>query len=120
MKIKVFVVDDQVDMRLLIYRILTRKGYEVQTDATGEITRLKVIEKADLILLDVNLENTDGRELCKELKEREATKSIPIILISAVPDLSETYHLCGAEGYLRKPFSSEDLIKKVEGLVQAA
>jgi response regulator RpfG family c-di-GMP phosphodiesterase len=90
MKIKIFVVDDQVDMRLLMYRILTREGYEVQTDATGEITRLKVIEKADLILLDVNLENEDGRELCRELKQSAATKNIPIILISAVPDLSET------------------------------
>jgi len=119
-KNKVVVVDDHEDMRILIKAILTRKGYKVATDATGEITKKSAIEKAGLILLDINLEKRDGRQICEDLKKRAATKHIPIILVSAIAELPNIYHFCGAEDYLSKPFSAAELVSKVEHYLHAA
>jgi CheY-like chemotaxis protein len=116
----IVVVDDEDDLRTSIKNILTRKGYQVHDDATGEIIERPGIEHSDLILLHINLEKKDGRDLCQKLKQGAATKQIPIILISALSELAKTYHICGADGYLKKPFSSADLIRKVEQFLHAA
>ena len=119
-KNKVIVVDDHEDMRMLIKAILTRKGYIVATDATGEITKTPSIEKASLILLDINLEKKDGRKICEELKKQATTKHIPIIMVSSDLNLLNISRTSGAEDFLAKPFKSKDLVYKVLSILNAA
>jgi DNA-binding response OmpR family regulator len=116
----IVVVDDQHDMLILIKSILTRQGYQVHTDATGEIFNKSAIEDCDLILLDINLGEKDGRDLCKRHKDESKTRHIPVILVSSIPELSSAYKTCGADEYLKKPFSSTELIKKVDHFLKAA
>jgi CheY-like chemotaxis protein len=116
----IMVVDDQDDIRMLIKMILTKKGYEVQTDATGDIVEKPSIEHSDLILLDINLGKNDGCDLCRRLKQEPSTREIPVILVSSMPGLSKIYAGCGANDYLRKPFSTAELISKVEYFLNAA
>jgi two-component system, OmpR family, response regulator VicR len=117
---KIVVVDDQLDMLKLIKPMLSRKGYEVETDQTGAILDHLENQLPDLIILDINLQIMDGAEICKRLKTEVKTRNIPIILISAVMDLPKISKECGAEGYLAKPFTGNDLISKVQTLLQAA
>jgi CheY-like chemotaxis protein len=116
----IVIVDNEDDLRSTIKTILTRRGYTVYDDATGDIIERPEIEQSDLILLDINLDTKDGRDLCLKLKQRPETKQIPLILISALSELPKTYHICGADDYLKKPFSSVDLIQKVEHFLHAA
>jgi DNA-binding response OmpR family regulator len=117
---KIMVVDDQLDMLILIKPLLSRKGYDVETDQTGAILEHLEYQLPDLIILDVNLQILDGAEICKRLKSESKTKNIPIILISAVMDLPKISKECGAEDYLAKPFTGNELIGKVQTLLQAA
>jgi two-component system response regulator VicR len=117
---KIVVVDDQVDMLRLIKPILSRNGYEVETDQTGAILDNLSIRLPDLIILDINLQVNDGAEICRRLKADSRTKDIPIILISAVMDLAKISKLCGAEAYLAKPFTGPQLIGKIQTILQAA
>jgi DNA-binding response OmpR family regulator len=117
---KIVVVDDQVDMLRLIKPMLSRKGYEVETDQTGEILVNLKNRLPDLIILDINLQVNDGVELCRKLKTDSKTKDIPVILISAVMDLKKISKECGAEDYLAKPFTGTELIDKVQALLEAA
>jgi response regulator RpfG family c-di-GMP phosphodiesterase len=92
----------------------------VFTEATGEIVEKPAIENSNLILHDVNLGEKEGRDLCIKLKQQSKTKQIPIILISALPELAKTFQVCGADDYVKKPFSAADLTRKVEHFLCAA
>jgi len=69
----IVIVDNEDDLRYTLKTILTRRGYIVHDDATGEIIERREIERSDLILLDIDLDKKDGRDICLELKQRPAT-----------------------------------------------
>ncbi len=117
---KIVVVDDQEDMVFIVKSILSNKGYEVQTDSAGTLLDHIDQVRPDLVILDINLGEWDGGEICRKLKERLTTKHIPIILMSAVPEIAKISRECGAEDYLPKPFQISDLVRKVEQNLQAA
>jgi DNA-binding response OmpR family regulator len=117
---KIVVADDQDDILRMMQSILSRQGYEVETDATGNLLDEIGNEHPDLIILDINLGNRDGSDICRKLKEQEFSKHIPVILISAVMDLPKISESCGADDYLAKPFRLSDLINKVQQNLQAA
>ena len=110
---KILVVDDQEDILQLIYTILSNYGYDVQMDQTGEAVEDIKKENPGLIILDINLGDKDGAEICHKLKKDAQTKGIPIILISAKMDVHAIAEDCGAEDYLAKPFRAKELIDKV-------
>lgn len=73
----------------------------------------------DLVLMDVRLNGVDGREICKDLKTRNAFKSIPIILMSSSPNKLNDYKKFNADGALEKPFEMTHLLAKIDDLLHS-
>ena len=114
---KILVVDDEVYIVQILEFSLSRiEGYDVVTASDGEEALEKVAaEHPDLIVLDVMMPKMDGYETCKRLKEEEATRSIPVILLSAkgrTIDQNKGFE-AGADDYITKPFSPRKLIEKI-------
>lgn len=100
-------IDDDRDMLNLLEKILAGAGYKVITAGDGRQGLIEASNrKPDLILLDVTMPGMDGYEVCRKMKEEEATKDIPIIFITAKQqDADEDKGLqMGAADYVRKPF----------------
>jgi len=125
-KKRILIVDDDFDFAAAIARILTTANYDVEK--AGSLQEgLKAIQERepDLILLDVMMEKyDDGFNMCYDLKHDERYKHIPVIMITAVtevtglkfsPDTDGEY--LQAEGYLRKPINAEVLLERVASLV---
>lgn len=108
---KVLVVDDDESILDAISMILEDEGYLVEVIFKGDEVFEKVkVFQPDLILLDVLLSGRDGREICKALKKDPVSSSIPVILISAHPHAERSVDECGADGFLAKPFETQDLL----------
>lgn len=125
-KKRILIVDDDPDFAAAIGKILTIAQYEVEKAGSLQ-GGMKVIEerRPDLILLDVMMEKyDDGFNMCYDLKHDERYKQIPVIMITAVtevtglkfsPDTDGEY--LQADGYLRKPINADVLLEKVASLV---
>jgi PAS domain S-box-containing protein len=115
-KAGILAVDDSpVSLRLLT-GILTTEGYEVTPVDSGEEALAAVAKHPpDLILLDIRLSGIDGYEVCRRLSAAEETRSIPIILISAVVEVTEWAEglRLGAVDYISKPIHREELLARV-------
>lgn len=112
---KILVIDDDEGILEGFRAILESAGYEVETSPDVEVLlNLSKDAVPDLILLDVLLSGTDGREICKQLKRQKKTKYIPLIMVSAAPGIEKTVKEAGANDFLAKPFEMENLLKKVE------
>jgi CheY-like chemotaxis protein len=103
---RILAVDDDKDILEVLQYILEDSGYEVETLSDGhdlfDAIRAHV---PDLILLDIMLGNLDGRELCKKVKLRNETHNIPVILVSASHNVSDSLKQTGApNAFIAKPF----------------
>jgi DNA-binding response OmpR family regulator len=92
--------------------MLEFEGYDVSSTLDGA-TVLTMNEFPDLLLLDIWMSGQDGRDICRELKKRNNTKNIPVIMISASTDLARSAREAGADDFLEKPFNMNDLLKKI-------
>ncbi|TMC18812.1 MAG: response regulator [Chloroflexi bacterium] len=111
---KILVVDDEPDILEFLQVILEEEGYLVATTEKGEyVEKLHAGGLPDLILLDVLLSGKDGREIVKQLKSQEETKSIPIIMFSAHPSAEKTAREAGADDFVAKPFQIDFLLAVV-------
>lgn len=112
---KVLVVDDDPDIVEAVQMILESEGYNSDMTTKGEETYEKIKSyKPDLIILDVLLSGNDGRTICKNLKAAPKTKKIPIIMISAHPSAKNSIKQCGADSFVAKPFSVEELLDEIK------
>lgn len=117
--LKILVVDDEDDIRLLIARVLTDKGYEVVSASRGLEAIQKVqSENPDMIILDAMLPEVHGFDICKKIKGSSKYGHIPVIMISAIyrgwryaQDLKDSY---GVDDFIEKPFKITDLVERVE------
>jgi two-component system phosphate regulon response regulator PhoB len=113
---RVLVVEDEPAQREILAYNLAAEGFEVFQAEDGEEALLLVAEEApDLILLDWMLPNVSGIEICRRLKSRPETRSVPIIMLSA---RSEEVDLVrgletGADDYMVKPYSVVELVARV-------
>src|SRR5438552_13700047 len=121
-KTKILIVDDAEGSRYVLTRMLQRARYEVREAATGlEALRLAA-ENPDLVILDINLPDLNGREVCRRLKADPATASIPVLHLSAsfVESENRAEGLeSGADGYLTYPVEPRELIANIEALLRA-
>jgi len=112
---KILVVDDEPAIRDLISEVLKIADYDFATIGDG-VEALNMIrrEKFDLIILDVNLPKLDGFAVLEKVRENAPTQ--PIIMISARTEKDDVTHglRLGADDYIRKPFSVEELLLRVE------
>ena len=113
---RILAVDDDKDILEVLQFILEDSGYEVDTLTDGNFLMDKIRERnPNLILLDIMLGNMDGRELCKNVKRLEATNKIPIILISASHNISNTLYQEGAPNdFIAKPFDINNLLNTIK------
>lgn len=112
---KVLVVDDDRDIVDMVELLLSTRQYNVQSVYNGdEVTQMTKTFLPDVILLDVNLGEYDGRIICKQLKTDLLLKHIPVILFSATPGLADNYPKCEATDFLAKPFDAYELFEKIE------
>lgn len=115
---KILIVDDDPNLLIISKRVLTNEKYLVIT-ASNEKECMEAIQndKPDLLLLDVMLGESNGIEICKELKNNPEYSSIYIILISALKidaeNISDGLEI-GADGYLLKPLTNRELLARVE------
>lgn len=116
-------VDDYGPGRHAKTKILTRAGFEVAEATTGEQTLRLVLEKQPrLILLDVNLPDINGMEVCRRIKADPATSTIPVLHVSATnirPDDQVTGLDSGADSYLTEPVEPEVLVATIKALLRA-
>src|SRR5580693_7745537 len=118
MKARILLVEDEPAMRLALTDILESEGYRVQTAADGEAgLRQSVEQQPDAILLDVMLPKLDGFALCAELRRLEM--AAPILMLTAKGQVQDrvTGLDSGADDYLVKPFSTEELLARVRAVL---
>jgi DNA-binding response OmpR family regulator len=117
MKVKLLLVDDEVDALDFLKKRLEAHRYEVVAASNGEEgVRKAVEERPDLILLDIMMAGKDGLAVFKELKAAEATQSIPVIMLTAKVDTASImqFQALGVEDYMLKPFDFEELLKYIK------
>jgi len=118
---RILIVDDREQNRYVLSRILRRASYEcVEASAGGEALRLAAT-LPDVVVLDVNLPDMSGFEVCRRIKSDPATARIPVLQISAAMVSSETRARAldaGADGYLIHPIEAEVLLATVRSLLR--
>jgi DNA-binding response OmpR family regulator len=116
----VLAADDDEDILALVAFRLERSGYTVIQARDGqEALDLALNEKPDLAVLDVMMPKLDGFELTRRLRSEEATSRMPIILLTARAqdaDVAQGFE-AGADDYLRKPFSPQELRTRVQAIL---
>lgn len=121
MKKRILAVEDEKDILEILEFILNDSGYEIKTSLTAR-NIFKDVEEfhPDLILLDIMIYDKDGREICKALKMNNSTKNIPVVMVSAHPDIENTIGKeVGANDYVAKPFDIDFLLQKIENQLAA-
>jgi len=108
------IADDDPGILDSIGLILEFEGYEVISTLNGASLLKMETELPDLLLLDIWMSGVDGRDICKQLKERELTRNIPIVMISASKDIERSALEAGANDFLAKPFEMEELLQKID------
>ncbi len=118
----VLVVEDEPDIRELVDYNLSQEGYRVTAVESGEDAMAVVqIRSFDLVILDRMLPGMDGLAVCRELRGNAATRSVPIIILTALGDESDEVAGLGegADDYVTKPFSPKVLLARVEAALRS-
>ena len=113
----ILIVDDMPANTLLLSKILTARGYHVRPVLSGKLAlQAARTEPPDLILLDINMPEMNGYEVCEQLKADAALKDIPVIFISALDQPQEKVKAfrVGGVDYVTKPFQLEEVQARVE------
>ncbi len=113
----ILIIDDTLANLQILASMLDQQGYYVRPINSGPLgLRAAQAAHPDLILLDIQMPDLDGFELCKQLKADESTSHIPIIFISAldaINDKVKAFHIGGVD-YITKPFQLEEVLARVE------
>lgn len=117
----VLVVEDEEDILDLVAYNLERAGFRVLKARHGEEAMALVSGKRpDLVVLDIMLPKLDGKEVCRRIRQNKETKSIPVIMLTALAEEVDRivgFEL-GADDYLTKPFSPKELVLRVKAVLR--
>jgi putative two-component system response regulator len=116
-KAKILIVDDMLSNLELLSQMLRMNGYETYMANNGSLALTAVqTDIPDLVLLDINMPEMSGYEVCEHLKTQEATRDIPVIFISALNEVQNKVKGFGAGGvdYITKPFQMHEMLARVE------
>jgi two-component system alkaline phosphatase synthesis response regulator PhoP len=123
MSTSILIVEDDPDIAALVARYLDKAGYATDRAASGrDALRLVEQKTPDLIVLDLMLPHVDGLEVCRLLRSNDATAAIPVIMLTARAEESDRIVglELGADDYLAKPFSPNELVARVRALLRRA
>ncbi len=117
---RVLVADDDENLLAIVSYRLERSGYAVIAANDGEeAVRLAVEQRPDLAVLDVMMPKLDGYEVTRRLRRHEETSRMPVILLTAraqEADVARGFE-AGADDYVRKPFSPQELRARVQAIL---
>jgi DNA-binding response OmpR family regulator len=116
MKKRIYIIEDDNIMLLVLESLLLKNDYEVIKDFNGKNILVSKKPYPDLYIIDINLIGKDGCDYCKMIKEENST--IPVILISANIDLEKKAKECKADKFLTKPFQQEKLLNSIKELLE--
>jgi len=118
---RVLIVEDEPDMNDLLADILSAYDFDPMQAASGEQCLAMLAEQPpDAILLDLMLPGMSGIEVCKKLKDSPTTRTIPILILTALdspPDRRNAYE-AGADDYMTKPFAPDALVSRLRACLQ--
>lgn len=118
---KILVVEDEPDIMEVVCYNLKQAGYEVAQAEDGE-TALAVVDEVNpnLVLLDLMLPGTDGLEVCRLLKQKDGSREIPVMMLTArAEEVDRIVGLeLGADDYMVKPFSPRELVLRVKAILR--
>ena len=119
--LRILIVDDMVKNLKVLGAILKEAGYEILV-ATSGLEALELLEnvRPDLILLDLMMPKMNGFEVCNKLKDNEELAGVPVIFLTAKTDIEDVVagFEAGAVDYIKKPFSSKELLQRVKNHLQ--
>ena len=118
---KILVVDDDIDLLNIMQLMLIRSGYEVRSLNNGKAVMAILNQDCpDLVILDINLGDADGRQICKDVKSMESFRFLPILLYSAEDRPKVDIADCHADAFVNKPFIKKEFLKLVNKLIAGA
>ena len=123
MSARIVVVEDDPDISELVGRYLEKAGYQAERIGSGRAALSAILSRPpDLVVLDLMLPHVDGLEICRTLRGNEKTADLPIIMLTARADEAERIVglELGADDYLAKPFSPNELVARVRALFRRA
>ena len=115
----ILIVDDSTDPHQAMSFILELEGHIIKTaDSKDALLQQLRVGIPDIIMLDIHLGDENGREICREIKAREDTRHVPVILMSANDLTLKNYEECGATAIIDKPFSLTELTDKIKTVLK--
>jgi len=113
----VLVIDDEEEIVNAARRMLERSGYDVDTALNGK-QGMDLVNKSrpDVVITDIIMPIMDGYEFFKSLKRENLTSDIPVIILTARPNMEDSFRALGVEGFLTKPFTGDSLVNKIKQL----
>ena len=121
MPMRILIVEDDPDIAELVGRYLDKAGFITEPVASGREALVAIAARPPgLVVLDLMLPHVDGLEVCRVIRSNEATAAIPIIMLTARAEESERIVglELGADDYLAKPFSPNELVARVRALLR--
>jgi two-component system phosphate regulon response regulator PhoB len=119
----ILVVEDEAPLLTLLRYNLEKQGFRVEEAADGQEALLRVEEaRPDIVLLDWMLPTLSGIEVCRQLRRRAETRSLPIIMVTARSEDQDAVRALdtGADDYIAKPFAIEALLARIRALLRRA
>ncbi|GAB0152014.1 MULTISPECIES: response regulator transcription factor [Marinobacterium] len=119
---RVLVVDDEPNILLSLEFLMQQAGFEVTTAEDAEQAQVLISQQVpDLILLDISLPGMSGFDLLEQLRADEATRSLPVVMLTAHGREVEKEKgmALGASDYITKPFSTRELVSRVQALLES-
>jgi DNA-binding response OmpR family regulator len=116
-KKKILIADDDPGIQDILTIIFERAGFEVEIKKNGEDLLNNRFTMPDLFLVDKQLSGYNGLDICRYLKSQRHTKNIPVVMISASPDIGRSSREAGADAYIEKPFEITNLVDLVNSYV---
>ena len=120
---RILVVDDDADIQALTSTVLAGAGYEVTLASNGpEAIRTTRADAFDLVLLDINMPEMSGWETLRLLRSDGGFSNVPVVMFSIKGQVRDKVHAMqeGAIDYITKPFEIDELLKRVERVLDAA
>jgi DNA-binding response OmpR family regulator len=115
----ILILDDDPDICTMIKMVLEYHGFTaIETDNEEKANRIFSSQKIDLIIMDMLLSGMDGTDICKRIRSDREKNSMPVLMFSAHPTARETCLAAGADDFIPKPFEMNDLIAKINSLLE--